>query len=231
MMVLVTGGASSGKSAFAEDLALRLPGPHYYFAAMKPYGEEAERRIARHRDLRAGKGFTTVECHGGLKAACEPLRGGPPVSPWDGRLGETQDGWPVKVRDGRLERVPVERVPVERVPDDGTSKNRGLLGGTALLECLGNVVANELFSDDGRQVDPAEALQAVLDGVEALAGACGNLVVVGNEVGADGVRYDDGTEAYIEVLGAASCALAQRCDAVVECVYGHPKYVKGGLLP
>ena len=55
MIALVTGGASSGKSAYAESLACALPGPRFYLAAMKPYGEEGARRIARHRALRAGK--------------------------------------------------------------------------------------------------------------------------------------------------------------------------------
>ena len=67
MMILVTGGASSGKSAYAEQLACSLPGSRYYLAAMKPFGEEGARRIARHRALRAGKGFVTVECYEGLE--------------------------------------------------------------------------------------------------------------------------------------------------------------------
>lgn len=63
MIALVTGGSGSGKSAFAERLALSLTGePHIYLATMQRYGdEETDRRIARHRDMRAGKGFLTVE--------------------------------------------------------------------------------------------------------------------------------------------------------------------------
>ena len=63
MLVLVTGGAASGKSASAEDIVCRLANgrPMLYVAAMEPSGEEAQRRIARHRALRAGKGFDTLE--------------------------------------------------------------------------------------------------------------------------------------------------------------------------
>ena len=63
MMILVTGGAASGKSALAEDIVCHLAQgqPMLYIAAMEPYGEEAQRRIARHRALRAGKGFETLE--------------------------------------------------------------------------------------------------------------------------------------------------------------------------
>jgi len=62
MIVLVTGGASSGKSAFAERVACALPAPHVYLATMQCAGAEAAARIERHRALRAGKGFETVEC-------------------------------------------------------------------------------------------------------------------------------------------------------------------------
>lgn len=63
MLVLVTGGAASGKSELAERIVCRLAGgrPMLYVAAMEPIGEEAQKRIARHRALRAGKGFTTLE--------------------------------------------------------------------------------------------------------------------------------------------------------------------------
>lgn len=67
MMALVTGGASSGKSAFAEQLAVALGGDLVYLATMRPFGEEGSRRVERHRAQRAGKGFATVECYGGLE--------------------------------------------------------------------------------------------------------------------------------------------------------------------
>jgi adenosylcobinamide kinase/adenosylcobinamide-phosphate guanylyltransferase len=37
---------------------------------MKPYGEEAGRRIRRHRALRAGKGFETLERYTDLEGLC-----------------------------------------------------------------------------------------------------------------------------------------------------------------
>ena len=62
MFALVIGAASSGKSSFAEDLILHSPGnPRLYLACMEPFGEEGRRRVERHRSLRAGKGFQTLE--------------------------------------------------------------------------------------------------------------------------------------------------------------------------
>ena len=61
VVVLVTGGSGSGKSAWAEGLSCALcPGPKRYLATMRPFGEEAQRRIARHRAMRANKGSDTV---------------------------------------------------------------------------------------------------------------------------------------------------------------------------
>lgn len=67
MLILVTGGSGSGKSEFAENLAVKLGGQLTYIAAMKPSDEECEKRIARHRKMRAGKGFDTVERYTDIK--------------------------------------------------------------------------------------------------------------------------------------------------------------------
>ena len=63
MRILVTGGSASGKSALAEQFTVQRSagGRRLYLAAMQPFGEDAQFRIARHKKLRAGKGFDTVE--------------------------------------------------------------------------------------------------------------------------------------------------------------------------
>lgn len=69
MLYIVTGGSGSGKSEFAENLAVSLFGKSsgkeavlYYLATMYSCDGESRRRIERHRRQRAGKGFTTIEC-------------------------------------------------------------------------------------------------------------------------------------------------------------------------
>lgn len=66
MLYVITGGSGSGKSEYAEAAAVRLcsalHGRLYYVATMKPYDEECHQRIVRHRQMRSGKGFITVEC-------------------------------------------------------------------------------------------------------------------------------------------------------------------------
>ncbi len=67
MLAVVTGGSGSGKSAFAEETVLSFgPAKRIYIATMHPFDEESHKRMARHRKMRAGKGFETVECYTGL---------------------------------------------------------------------------------------------------------------------------------------------------------------------
>ena len=62
MFTLVYGGAASGKSEFAESLAMQAKGsPRIYIATMELYDDESRRRAARHLAMREGKGFTTME--------------------------------------------------------------------------------------------------------------------------------------------------------------------------
>ena len=67
MMILVTGGSGSGKSAFAEDCVVSFgKTDRIYIATMYPFDEESRKRVQRHRKMRQGKGFETVECYTGL---------------------------------------------------------------------------------------------------------------------------------------------------------------------
>jgi len=52
-IILVTGGARSGKSLFAEQYAIALGGPMAYIATAQIYDQEMESRIAVHRQRRA----------------------------------------------------------------------------------------------------------------------------------------------------------------------------------
>lgn len=83
MLYIVTGGSGSGKSEFAEKLTLSLKskdeindgigagtdsglgGKLWYVATMKPlaHDEEIDKKILRHQNMRAGKGFDTIECY------------------------------------------------------------------------------------------------------------------------------------------------------------------------
>ncbi len=61
MLTLISGGAASGKSEYAEGVAASAGTPLVYLATMQVWGEEDRCRVERHRAMRAGKGFLTVE--------------------------------------------------------------------------------------------------------------------------------------------------------------------------
>jgi len=66
-IILVTGGARSGKSSFTLEEALKRPGKRVFIATALPLDTEMADRIRKHRAER-GENFTTVE---------EPLDVGP----------------------------------------------------------------------------------------------------------------------------------------------------------
>lgn len=161
MFTLVLGGGGSGKSEFAERLAQAYGGRTAYIATMEPYGAEGAKRIERHRKMRAGKGFDTIECYSFVS--------------------------------------------------DKTAENYD----NALLECVSNLTANHIFS----QNDP-QAEENVVCGIEKLSKSLKNIVVVTNDVFCDGCDYDDDTRHYIAALGSVNCRLAQLADEVYEVVVG-----------
>ena len=79
MLTLVSGGSASGKSEYAEGLVTAVAGrPRLYIATMQVYDAEGEARVARHRAMRAEKGFETLECpedllHAPIPVGCTAL--------------------------------------------------------------------------------------------------------------------------------------------------------------
>ena len=75
-MVLITGGASNGKSSYAEDICMRLSSPRYYLATMLPCGSESLEKIEKHRQKRKGKGFITIEKYTDIAETADNISGG-----------------------------------------------------------------------------------------------------------------------------------------------------------
>lgn len=172
MLVVVTGGSGSGKSAFAEETVLSFgETKRIYIATMQVFDEESHQRIRRHRHMRAGKGFETVERYTALDELVLP-----------------------------------ENCVV-------------------LLECMSNLVANEMFREDGFHPEVAEN---ITEGVRNLLSQAEHVVIVTNEIFSDGILYEGESEQYKKELGQINCNLAQMADVVVEVVYGIPVWHKGG---
>ncbi|MCD7726351.1 MAG: bifunctional adenosylcobinamide kinase/adenosylcobinamide-phosphate guanylyltransferase [Clostridiales bacterium] len=173
MLYVVTGVSGSGKSEYAENLAVRLAAgaPLYYVATMEPYGAEGQARIRRHHRLRAGKGFETIECYREITRVVD-------------QIGQCRCGESV-----------------------------------LLVECLSNLLANEMFGARTQKDAPADK---VLSGTSFLSRQCRHLIVVTNEIFADGIRYAPETEEYRKQLGLLNRRLAGMADEAVEVAYGIP---------
>lgn len=208
MITLITGGSGSGKSAYAEKYICHVSNENgykekYYIATMQVFDDEGQRKIDRHRRLRAGKGFITIEQPRDIKKAVEKLQ----------------------------------------------SENCLKTGRSALLECMSNLVANEMFPPvDVSGMQAAEAKKETLDDpenmndyetaqishvskkmlkeVSILSENVAELVIVTNNVFEDGVSYDQSTMNYIKAMGIVNRGLAAMAERVVEVVAGIPVAVK-----
>ena len=202
MVVLVTGGSGSGKSAFAEEYLMCLSTQSetkYYIATMQPFGEESLAKIRRHQRLRAGKGFSTIEQSRDLTKAAQ-------------RIAKPSNQF-------QEEAVTINR-PENSVP---------FIRDTALLECMSNLVANEMFAEDKIRLRD-EVTAQILDGIEALNSQLEHLLIVTNNVFEDGISYEETTAEYIEAMGQVNERLAAMADTVIEVVAGIPVVWKGTLL-
>ena len=76
MFALIFGGSGSGKSEYAEKLSCELAQKNekYYIATMIPYGEEGKKRVERHKKLREGKDFYTIEQTMHISGALEKMK-------------------------------------------------------------------------------------------------------------------------------------------------------------
>ena len=54
-IILCTGGARSGKSEFAESLALSFPGQKVYIATAQVFDTEMEERVDKHKKRRGSQ--------------------------------------------------------------------------------------------------------------------------------------------------------------------------------
>ena len=177
MFCMVSGGSGSGKSEFAENLAVLQHNktknkPLIYIATMMAFDEEARKKIERHKCMRKNKNFFTMECFTSLKNQIIPQYA------------------------------------------------------TVLLDCMSNMVANEMFSQCGAKKNTDNVVETIMEGVKNCLCQCENLIIVTNEIFSDGYCYDEETTKYIEFMGNINRKMAQLADVVVEVVYGIPIYHK-----
>lgn len=97
-----------------------------------------------------------------------------------------------------------------------------------LLEGIGTLAANELFSEDRagacelrEQERTGGARRRILDGIKALAARADELVIVSDEVNRAGCEYRGETRLYLRLVGELNQELSRLSDRVIEMVCGY----------
>lgn len=108
----------------------------------------------------------------------------------------------------------------------GLKKAKAAGYGTVLLECMSNLVANELYQEDGAK---ERCVEEILEGIRCVQRQCKHLIVVSNEIFSDGILYDKETMRYQQYLAKINRELASMANQAVEVVYSIPiRYKEDG---
>lgn len=93
-----------------------------------------------------------------------------------------------------------------------------------LLDCMSNLTANEMFTEEGAGADTRTS---ILSGIEHLLASAEDVCIVTNEIFSDRIEYGAETILYQKCLGDLNCRMAEMADRVVEVVCGIPLRQKG----
>ncbi|MGN0181952.1 MAG: bifunctional adenosylcobinamide kinase/adenosylcobinamide-phosphate guanylyltransferase [Candidatus Ornithomonoglobus sp.] len=91
---------------------------------------------------------------------------------------------------------------------------------TVLLECMSNILANEMFDAGGYYV------KRIILGIERLRFSCKNFVLVSDDVFSDGIEYGGETEKYKSALAELNKVYAEKADRVTEVTASIPNIIK-----
>ena len=154
MLYIVTGGSGSGKSEYAEQIAVQCRngngGTLWYLATMRIWDDEGRKRVERHRRMRAAKGFETIERYTGLETL------------------ELEE---------RFEESNSAGLDDEQENDSLKRWSPGLSGyKPVLLLEMSNLVLNEFYAQENG------AQERILQGIKRLQKQCHDLIIVTNEI-------------------------------------------------
>ena len=108
-------------------------------------------------------------------------------------------------------------------------REESLKGASVLLECMSNLVANELYHDVSKANSSDKGSQIageIVDGIVLLCSTCEHVVVVTNEVCAECADDSEEMVRYKQVLSEVNRRMARIADLVTEIVYGIPLHHK-----
>lgn len=208
MVIFITGGSASGKSAYAGRLAEKIAegNPVRYIATMPEQGREAAEKIRRHEALRQNGNYRVSVClsFSALEAAAADP-GDCPVT-----LLDSLDGFLADV--------------FFDVGEDSVSS------GTAAISVEDPAA---VFSSGSVPTERriGETEKRLTDIIVHMTETAGHLILVTDDMYRDGMSYDPETERFIESAGRICRKAANRADAVLEVICGIPVPLKLPALP
>jgi adenosylcobinamide kinase/adenosylcobinamide-phosphate guanylyltransferase len=226
-LILVTGGARSGKSTYAERLAAQLAEPRggrvTYIATSQAYDEEMEQRVSAHRASRP-ESWTTVECPVEVPAAVRAAATGAEAE----CAGDA----------GSAASPPVILLDCVTLWVTNLLFSGGALGGSEPPDG-GYNYDKDLLPPAEERAAAARVTAAVTELIAAVSETGVTLVAVTNEVGLGVVPEYPLARLYRDQLGWANQRLAAAADRVYFLVAGYPLDVKalavdplaGGCVP
>ena len=130
---------------------------------MRPFGAETQKKIERHRQMRAGKGFQTLECYGDLRM-----------------LDDSIQRWK------RSKSI----LDINKTCRNEKNQENAKTGGI-LLECVSNLLADVLYQEDGSLAEDEAVLETIVEGIRYLNTQTERLAIVTNEVHSDLQDYSE----------------------------------------
>lgn len=128
-------------------------------------------------------------------------------------------------REGRNFKLIEKPVLIESVCTDLAQEKAAGKKIFLLIECLSNLVANEMFSD-GSIISAEKVVDSVVKGLTEVFESADDVVVVSNNVFEDGIGYDDSVCEYMHALGKINEWMCRKADKSYEVVVGIPLEIK-----
>ena len=213
MIILITGGADSGKSTYAEKIIQKLGVDNLYIATMEKESSEAAARIMKHRKMREHLNIDTLE-----------------------RKKYFYNNEYVLFKDKTLnngnKKIFEDTENVNNLQKSSNIKDYFKISKSikdydaVLLECIGNLVANHMFSDSFNK-GYEEIYSELKKDVDYLINNSKNIIFVTNEVSNEIIDYSEETIDYIKTINKISSYIAFKGDILVEVVHGFAKFIKG----
>lgn len=142
----------------------------------------------------------------------------------------TGQAWDDEMREriARHQRDRAERVPGMATVEEPLALPEALREHSAphtlvVVDCLTLWLTNLLMPAQGTATDPAQPSRALC---QAIAGAHGPLVLVGNEIGLGVIPMGREVRAFVDALGGLNQAVAAACERVTLMAAGLPLTLK-----